>query len=114
MRNISKTRENDWIFIKEGSHGKGWKWMLSLNTQRQCYPFRLAISQNINKVGRISEKKEWKNFSTVAVFWQYRAQVKCNIVIVIYLKPLPEYSYIHTQIAQFLKIIFIVPIFPVA
>lgn len=110
MRNISETRENNWIFIKEGCRGKGWKWCY-LNTQKQCYPFRLAFSQNTSKIGRISEKKEWKNLSTVAVFWQYRAQVKYNIVIVIYLKSLPEYSHIHTQISQFLKKIFTVPIF---
>lgn len=67
MRNISETRENNWIFIKEGCRGKGWKWML-FEYQKQCYPFRLAFSQNTSKIGRISEKKRMEEFVNCCCF----------------------------------------------
>jgi hypothetical protein len=42
---------------------------------REIGSFQLVISENTNDK-RISQNKEWKNFSVVAVFWKYKSQEK--------------------------------------
>lgn len=56
-----------------------------LRTHRAKWSFAVSSFLEHRKVERTSKEKEWKNFSTVAVFWECKPQGKHNMVIVIYL-----------------------------